>query len=142
MFALTTIVNPNSLMWENFHAFSELSSGWKISQIMNGILGGYSDETPHTSSHIIQELSESAFSGVVVVQTKVPRSVQICIFGGGGGVPEILEWGHSRNFEHKFCHAITLEALALQIVSHTLCVWRLIRIVSCVKYGVLMYVKY
>ena len=42
---------------------------------------------------------------------KVPRSVQICIFifGGGGGVvvqtniPEILEWGHSRNFEHKYC---------------------------------------
>ena len=50
------------------------------------------------------------------LKLKVPN------FHGEGGVlqtniPEILEWGHSRNFEHKF---IILEiATASKIVSHT-----------------------
>ena len=53
--------------------------------------------------------------GVVVsrpTQPKVPRSVQICIWGGGGkgvvvqaNIPEILEWGHSKNFEPKILEA-------------------------------------
>ena len=61
----------------------------------------------------------------------MPRSVQICIFEGGGGVggfqsniPEILEWGHSWNFGPKIL-AIGM-CSASQIVSHTLRVWRLI----------------
>ena len=46
--------------------------------------------------------------------------------GGGGGViqtniPEILEWRHSRNFEHKSCHAILWKPLHHR-VSHTTCV--------------------
>ena len=85
-------------------------------------------------------------------QPKVPRSVQTCIFQGGGGgpdqlnpkcqdlsksafsgwgggvvvvqtnIPEILEWGHSRNFEHKFCHAILWKPLhRRESLTHYVC---------------------
>ena len=58
------------------------------------------------------------------LKSKVPGSAQIFIFGGllQTNIPEILEWGHSRDFEHKF---IPLElATASQIVSHTLRMYR------------------
>ena len=38
-------------------------------------------------------------------------------------IPEILEWGHSRNFEPKIL--TTGMYYASQIVSHTIRVWRL-----------------
>ena len=90
-----------------------------------------------------QDLSKSAFSGVVVggggrgggvvVQNNSTQSAMICpnLHGGGGGVvvqtniPEILEWGHSRNFEPKIL--ATEMCSAPQIVSHILRMWRLIK---------------
>ena len=52
-------------------------------------------------------------------QPKVPRSVQICMGGVvQTNIPEILEWGHSRNFGPKF-QPLEL-ATASQIVYHTL----------------------
>ena len=47
------------------------------------------------------------------IQPKIPRSVQICMGRGvvQTNIPEILEWEHSRNFEHKFCHAILWQPL-------------------------------
>ena len=89
--------------------------------------------------------------GVVVVQTNSIQSAKICIFRGGGGpdqlnpkcqdlsksafsggreglvvqtnIPEILEWGHSRNFEPKIL--ATGMCSASQIASHILRMWRL-----------------
>ena len=65
------------------------------------------------------------------LKSKVPRSGQIFIGGWGwwGGVlqtniPEILKWGHSRNFEPKIL--ATGMFSASQIVSHILRMWRLI----------------
>ena len=57
-----------------------------------------------------QDLPKFSFSGEgVLLQTNIP---------------EILEWGYSRDFEHK---SIPLElATASQIVSHILRMWRLI----------------
>ena len=49
------------------------------------------------------------------------------MLGGGGvqtNIPEILEWGHSRNFKPKFL--ANLMCSASQIVSYILRVWRLI----------------
>ena len=66
-------------------------------------------------------------------QPKVPRSIQMCIFGVGGvlgaggvqtNIPEILEWGHSRNFKPRFL--ANGMCSASQIVSYILRVWRLI----------------
>ena len=53
-------------------------------------------------------------------QPKVPISVQICMGGGGvqTNIPEILEWGHSRNFEPKF--SITGASYCITDISHTL----------------------
>ena len=52
------------------------------------------------------------------------------LLGGGEvlqtNIPEILEWGHSRNFEPNF-QPLQL-AHASQIVSHILRMWRLITI--------------
>ena len=64
------------------------------------------------------------------LKLKVPRSAQIFIFGGVGvvlqtNIPEILEWGHSRNFELKFL--ATGMCNVSQIVSHILRMWRLIK---------------
>ena len=73
---------------------------------------------------------------VVVVQTNSTKSGKICPnlhFGGVGrgmgvlvvqtNIPEILEWGHSRNVEHKFCHAnaILWKPLHRSSLSHYVC---------------------
>ena len=64
--------------------------------------------------------------GVVLCQVKVKtQSAKICLnfnFGGGWG-GAVLRVEHSQNFEPKF-QPLQL-ASASQIVSHTLCVWRL-----------------
>ena len=52
------------------------------------------------------------------------QSAKICpnLYGGGGGfqtnIPEILEWGHSRNFEPKF--STTGASFCITDISHTL----------------------
>ena len=59
--------------------FTEFSVWWQNPKVLYKYI---------TSSHIIQELSKSAFSGgwwwSRPTQPKVPRSVQICNFRGGG----------------------------------------------------------
>ena len=56
--------------------------------------------------------------------SKCQDLLKFSFWGRGGVGTEILEWGHSRNFEHKF---IPLElTTASQIVSYTLREWRLI----------------
>ena len=65
-----------------------------------------------------QDLPKFQFSGgggcSVVAKT---QSAKICLhfnFRRGAlhtNIPEKLKWGHSRNFEHKFCHAILWKPL-------------------------------
>ena len=103
----------------------------------DGILwgGGGPDQLKIPSAKICQNFHLGGeVCGPDQLKSQVPRSVQIFIFSGGGrrglvvqtNIPEILEWGHSRNFEQNICQA--LEALVSQIVSHTLRVRRLINL--------------
>ena len=56
---------------------------------------------------------------------KVPQSGQVFIFGGRGysghHIPQILEWGHSKNFEHKIFTAQASYCIT-DSFSHTRCV--------------------
>ena len=96
--------------------------------------GGVPDQLNPQSAKIYQNLH---FGGrgwwpPPPTQPKVPRSVQICIFGGGRVVVQRV--GHSRNFEPKIL--ATGMCSASQIVSHILRVWRLMnpaRRVFCIS---------
>ena len=102
---------PWGIQWfVSIHQFPDLSKS-----ALSG--GGGSGGGPQQLNPKSQDLSKFVFLGGwgwgegVVVQTNIP---------------EILDWGHSRNFEHKFCLPChTLAVLASQIVSHTPRVWRL-----------------
>ena len=66
------------------------------------------------------------------LKSRVPRSAQIFILGGGGvlqtNIPEILEWGTQGILNQKILP--TGMCSASQIVSYILPIWRLIKIVA------------
>ena len=85
---------------------------------MGGTLDQLKSKVPLQSGQVF-------FGGADHLKSKVPTSLTIFMGGySGHRIPEILEWGHSKNFEHKI--------LAAQILSHTLDlrVWRLMSITS------------